>query len=74
MAHEPSRPSPAPSAELLRLAEEGAHNLQRADQDQQAVAERHLRVALGAHYGSDRKRGNYLPIVAGGGLISTRSS
>jgi hypothetical protein len=60
-----NEPGSSPPAELLRLAEEGARNIQRADRGRAAEADRHLRVALGAHYGSLLRRLAILPLLVG---------
>lgn len=70
-AHQPGR---APSEELLRLAEQGARNIQAADRTQLARADKHMRVALGAHYGSPRQRVFFVPIVVGAGFVAATVS
>ncbi|MBZ5708658.1 hypothetical protein [Nannocystis pusilla] len=70
-AHQPGR---APSAELLRLAEQGARNIQAADRTQIARADRHMRVALGAHYGSLRQRLFFVPLVVGAGFVAATAA
>ncbi|WP_096332616.1 hypothetical protein [Nannocystis exedens] len=74
MPRNPSEPGRAPSPELLRLAAEGARNIQRADERQLAEGDKHMRVALGAHYGSARRRGFYVPLVVGGGLVASMAA
>lgn len=74
MSRHPNEPGQAPPPELLRLAEEGARNIQRAAGGQAAEADRHLRVALGAHYGTSLRRLAVLPMIAGGSLIAATSS
>lgn len=71
---DPPTPGRAPSPELLRLAAEGARNIERADQRQLEQGEQHMRVALGAHYGSARQRGLYVPLVVGAGLVAAMAS
>lgn len=55
-----SDPKRAPPQELLRLAEEGARNIDRAGRARSALAtaaaDTHLRAGLGGHYGSPRRR------------------
>ncbi|WAS98003.1 hypothetical protein [Nannocystis punicea] len=74
MSHDAREPGRAPSPELLRLAEEGARNIQRADQSQLAQADKHMRVALGVHHGSGRQRAFYVPLVVGAGLVASMAS
>jgi hypothetical protein len=60
MSVPPDRFAPRPSPELQRLAEEGARKAERARRVEAQLAEYagnvELRVALGGHYGSPRKR------------------
>lgn len=69
----PPRDVPRPSQELQRLAEEGARNAARANQVEQRLRQleedMHLRVALGAHYGSPRRRWCAAVAVGGGALL-----
>ena len=74
MPLDPPTPGRAPSPELLRLAAEGARNIERADQRQLEQGEQHMRVALGAHYGSARQRGLYVPLVVGAGLVAAMAA
>jgi hypothetical protein len=72
--HDPRDPGREPPAELLRLAAEGARNIQRADARQLARADQHLRVALGAHFGSPRRWVFMVFAAIGVGLTVATSS
>lgn len=72
--HDPRDSGRAPPAELLRLAAEGARNIQRADASQLAKADQHVRVALGAHFGSPRRWLFFVLTAIGAGLIAATST
>ncbi|MCY0994466.1 hypothetical protein OV203_45505 [Nannocystis sp. ILAH1] len=74
MPLDPPTSGRAPSPELLRLAAEGARNIERADQRQLELGDNHMRVALGAHYGSARQRALYVPMLVGGGLVAAMAA